>query len=310
MRHGVFINQRKSNCSIYESGLVIKNILRENPKDYTLDFIETDLTLSGMSTYKYDFHVVNWHPHTLAVGKARTMKMRNRIAIVVEVSPDNNLPFTPDWFDAYMIIDPTKKREGKFYPFPRPIIPYPVRPLLDKSKFVLGSFGLYAHQFADEKRFTDIVREANKSRLESIVRINLPIATFTSTPLTAIKDYGRKLKRLAKSNVEVIVTHDYMENDKLVGWLSEHNMNCFPYYRSRPGLAAVADQAISAGRAIMTTECDTFTHLHKYINYYPKESYRKLAESTLDGVQQMKEDWSPAKFKETFDNMLREMGVI
>ena len=115
MKHGVFINQNKASCSIYESGLVIKNILRGKSTEYTLDYIETDGVLSGMGKYPYDFHVVNWHPHTLNIGRARTERMKNRIAIVVEVSPDNNLPFTPDWFDAYMIIDPTKKREKAFY---------------------------------------------------------------------------------------------------------------------------------------------------------------------------------------------------
>ena len=120
--------------------------------------------------------------------------------------------------------------------------------------------------------------------------------------MTDIVNYGKSLEKRAKSNVDVVITHDYMDRDKLVEWLSQHNMNCFPYYRDRPGLSAVTDQALSSGRAIMTTECNTFRHLHRYINHYPKESYLELSKSTLLGVQQMREDWSPENFRKGFND--------
>lgn len=310
MKHGVLLNQRKANCSIYESGLLVKDILKKSSEEFSIDYVETDGNLSGFKKYPYDFYIINWHPHTLSIAKHQIDKMKNKIALVVEVSPDNNLPFTPDWFDAYMIIDPTKNREGKFFPFPRTILPSTTKPLLDKDKIVLGSFGLFSYKFKDEKRFNEIIENANKSRKECIVRINLPTGTFTYTPMKEITEYSNWLKSLAKSNVEVIITHNYMERNELVEWLSENTMNCFPYYRERPGLAAVADQAISAGRAIMTTECNTFRHLHKYINYFPRESYQELLKSTVEGVKKMQEDWSVDNFKKSFRNMLVEMRVL
>jgi hypothetical protein len=310
MKHGVFINQTKANCSIYESGLLIKDILTENTTEYKLDYFETNDYLNGYIMYPYDFHIINYHPHTLKIHQALINKLPHKVAIVVEVSPTDYIPFTPDWFDGYAIIDPTKKRMGKFFPLPRPILRCPTKPLLNKDKFVLGSFGLFSYSFASEKRFDEIIKNANESGKECIVRINLPTADYTYTPLSKIVDYTTKLKLMAKSNVEVIITHDYMERDKLVGWLSEHNINCFPYYRERPGLSAVTDQAISARRGIMVNECNTFRHLHKYISYYPKEDYYSLSKSTLKGVNQMYEDWSPTNFTTQFNNMLRELRFI
>ena len=312
MKHGILLNQKKTSCSIYESGFDIKEILKRNTTHYTLDYKETEANLPGYSFFPYDFALINWHPHTLRIGKTLINRFKCPvIAIVEEVGQDDYLPFTPDWFDAYLIIDPTKKKKDRFYPFPRPLIDnIPTKPLLDSDKLVFGSFGLYSHQFADEKRFGEVITEANKTGRKCIVRINLPVPAFTSTSLQMIAQYGVWLKSLAKANVEVIITHNYMEKNELVAWLSEHNANCFPYYRNRPGLSAVTDQSISAGRGIITTECDTFRHLHEYISYYPKQSYEELVESSVSGVEKMKEDWSEDAFREKFVSMLKELGVI
>jgi len=291
---------------------MIFDILKDiNTVDYTLEYIETDNTLNNVPMRTYDFYIINWHPHTLAIPEYVLAKINGKkIAIVVEVSPTNYNPFTPEWFDGYAVIDPTKTRQGKYFPFPRPIIKTPTLPLLDKNKLTFGSFGLFSGSFKDEKRFYEVVEAANATRRECIVRVNLPVATYTYTPMSDIVSYGAYLRRRAGNKVQVIVTHDYMGREQLIAWLSQHNMNCFPYYRNRPGLSAVTDQAVSAGRAIMTTECDTFRHLHQYIGHYPQESYLELMESTLGGVKQMQYDWSPEQFKMNFDSMLRELNIL
>lgn len=309
MKSGILINSQKANCSIYESGLMIYDILKSS-EEYTLDYVESGANYK-YDTASYDFCIVNWHPYTLAIPQHLLLKMPAKVAIVVEVGKTQReyTPMTPDSFDAYAIIDPTKEKYENYFPLPRPILRSATKPLLDKNKLVLGSFGLYSESYKNEKRFGEIVEAANNSGRDSIVRINLPLPDYTATSLVNIKDYGEWLKSLAKPNVEVRVTHDYMTREQLVEWLSEHNMNCFPYYRDRAGLAAVTDQAISAGRAIMTTECDTFRHLHKYISHYPKQTYLQLLESSVSGVKQMREDWSPDNFRKGFNDMLREKKI-
>jgi arsenate reductase-like glutaredoxin family protein len=292
MKRGAFLNSRKANCSIYESGLMVYEAIKSS-EHYELDYFETDPKLTEYNKYKnppYDFHIINWHPYTLAIPKDSLTKLPARIAIVVEVASahrDFN-PFTPLVFDAYAVIDPTKDRYDNYFPLPRPIIRFPTKPLLDESKIVLGSFGLYSESFKNEKRFGEIVEAANNSGRECIVRINLPLPNYTNTSIETIKKYGDWLKSLATPNVDVRITHDYMDMEQL---------------------AAVADQAIAAGRAIMTTNCSTFRHLHKYIPHYPEQSYLELAESTVPGVLQMREEWSPENFKKSFNDMLRERKI-
>lgn len=314
MLKGLFVNQQRANCSIYEAGVMIKDALMGGEPEYSLDYIETDrLGNLLISHAKYDFYVFNWHPFTLPITQKNINRLKGtKIIVVLEVTPTVYLPYTPPVVDAYMIIDPTKERIKNYYPFPRPLeVVSDLKPLLSTDKTVIGGFGLVCPTGAAllYKRFYEVVENANKIG-NCIVRFNFPEGKFTGIPLSMLKQYGDTLKRLANSDVEVIVTHDYMSKPDLIRWCSEHTINSFPYYRNLSGLSAVTDQAVSAGRPIAVTDCNTFRHLHKYISYYPKQSYQQLIHSTVDGVKQMQEDWHPSKFREKFKELLHDKGLI
>jgi len=57
---GLFLNTIKENCSIYESGLMVFNILQPQSKDYTIDYLEINETKSLISL-NYDFYIFNFH---------------------------------------------------------------------------------------------------------------------------------------------------------------------------------------------------------------------------------------------------------
>lgn len=315
MAKGLFINQGKSNCSIYESGLMIKNVLNTLPEGYTLDYMETDRRFKCFYLkLKYDFYIINWHPATLPVPRHLINNLRGlKIAIVLEVSPTSSLPVTPDYFDAYMVIDPTKEKVGKIYPFPRPLeVANIIKPLLYPDRVVIGGFGLVCPtgDALAYKRFYEVIENANKIK-NSLVRFNFPVGTYTGIPASMLVDYAKSLKEVAKNGTEVLITHNYMTKPELIAWCSENTANAFPYYRDNMiGLSAVTDQAISAGRPLIVTGCNTFRHIHKYINYYPKQTYEKLIATTLPGVLKMQEDWSPDNFKRTFRQLLQEKGLL
>ena len=315
MKHGVFINQRNSRCSIYEAGIMIKNLLNDPLSRYNIDYIETDVNCRELNNkfFKYDFYVINWHHVTLPIPLQIISRLvGKKFAIILEVTPETCFTYTPDWFDAYMVIDSTKVKEGKVYPFSRPLeVVSDLKPLLRIDKVVIGGFGFICPKgpALAYKRFSEVVENANKIG-NCIVRLNFPTGTFTGVPIEWLIEYGNDLKRLANPSVEVVITHTYMSKPDLVRWCSENTINSFPYYRTLPGISAVTDQAISAGRPIVITDCVTFRHMHEYISYYPKQSYLELIESTPLGIKKMQTDWCPENFIYRFQEMLYEHGVI
>lgn len=321
MIHGLFINQRHSQCSIYEAGVIIKDILKtpaftgDPTAEYTIDYVETDASLNGVNfKFKYDFSITNWHPLTLSPSKQTLDKLHGKkIAVVLEVTPETPFIYTPsDWFDAYMVIDPTKTKGGTVYPFPRPLeTAQNLKPLLHEDRVVIGSFGFLVPfgPGVDYKRFHEVVENANKIR-NCLVRFNFPVGTYTGISHNDLIVYGNYLKGLACNGVEVQVTHNYTSKADLINWCAENTVNAFPYYRNLPGLSAVTDQAITANRPIIVTDSVAFRHMHPYISYYPKNSYTELIESTLPGIKQMQNDWSQTKFIFKFRELLVEQGIL
>lgn len=308
MKKGLFINQKKTQCSIYESGLMIYNTLKTNA-NFELDYIET--THNFTTNEPYDFCVVNWHHITLSFNKAQANALPGlKIGINLEVSPQNCIPYMPgDIFNAYMIIDPTKNRDRNFYPFPRPLEIVPdLRELLSENKMVVGAFGFCGN---NDKRFDEIIEYFNASGEECIIRFNFPAATYMPNNHNFIVTYAQGLRSKVRSkNIDLRITHDYMDKQELVRWCSEHAINAFPYYRNIPGLAAVTDQAISAGRPIAISNCSTFRHMFQYISYFPQQNYRELIASTPEGIKQMQEDWSAERFNARFNELLIENRIL
>jgi hypothetical protein len=301
---GLFVNSEKANCSIYEAGVAIKEALGTNDR-FQLDYAEFNSRIP--IPRGYDFYLINWHHIVLPYNRAIIQGLRGlKIAIVLEVGPVNPLPLIPaDLFDVYMVIDPTKERKGNIYPFPRPLEKMvEKKELLDK--FSIGSFGL----LTPGKKFEEIIMNANIIG-DCIVRMNFPPVTWLNerTVTKRLLDYADFLRKFAEPQVDLRITHNYMTKQELMSWCSQHHLNSFPYYRNMDGLAAVTDQAISAGRGLAVTDCNTFRHIHKYISCYPYQNYEELAESTVGGVLKMQEDWSQENFLRTFINMLGERGL-
>ena len=308
MIRGILVNHPKANCSIYESGKMIYDIISRYSEEVKIDYLET-IAESFVPT-DYDFYIINWHPFTLKISPKMIKAIKARtIAIVMEVDENELLPLTPkDTFDAHMIIDPTKKESPTIYPFPRPLEKENnLLPLYDENKFTVGSFGL----LTPGKRFEELVDNANKIG-NCIARINLPPVTFMGDVgiQQRLVDYATMLRGRATGDTEVIVTHDYMTKSELIRWCSQNNINVFPYYRHQPGLSAVTDQAIVSERAIGITDCNTFRHMHPYIPHYPEQGYEQLAESTLEGVLKMKKDWSEESFNIAFGKMLLDLKLV
>ena len=313
-KRGLFLNQLPAQCSIYESGVMIKDILK-NSAEYILDYVETDETLVGVNQKeKYDFVIVNWHPRTLTISSYKLSNFHGiLISVILEVTPDNCFFYTSkDWFDAHMIIDPTKEKRDNLYPFPRPLEVVKELPkLLRTDKIVLGSFGFMnpKDNQANCKKYTEVIENANRIK-NCIVRLNFPVGTYTGVPLSFLEAYGKKLKKMASRSVKVEVTHNYMSKSELINWCAENTVNVFPYYRDIPGLSAVTDQAITANRPIIITDSVAFRHMRPYISYYPEQSYKELILSTPPGIRKMRNDWSPEKFREKFRVLLMERGVL
>jgi len=300
MKKGIFYNSAKANCSIHESGLMCYNALKHSNK-YNIEYSEDSANLHDINSY--DFAVFNHHIVVNNWMNDFDFKGSNckTFCIVLEVGDENNImPLTPQIFDSYIVIDPTIKESDNVHAFPRPIEDYELKNY-SNSIPIIGSFGFVTVG----KNWNQIVEQTNIDFDEAIIRINLPMATYVPNSQALCEaEAERIMSEPRKNGIKVEVTHDYMDQHQLIEWCSKNTINFFPYYRDMPGLAAVTDQAIAAGKPILTTDNKTFRHILKYIKSFPEIGIRDAIRMNANGVLKMKENWSSINFAKKFESLL------
>jgi FkbM family methyltransferase len=301
---GLFINNQKAQCSIYESGKMAYDCLVGSEK-YSLDYIEITRTEAKLPA-KYDFYFFNHHFqrwHWLKTEHIRSIVPGASFALVLEVSPNDPFVYcSPDDFDAYIVLDPTLRlRKKHAYAFPRPLEVSQKPAKRPGGEIpVIGSFGFGT----PGKGFEHVVDAVNREFDRAVVRLNIPRASYWDKDGRLGAQMGQVCKDRAKDGIEVIVTHDFMTKEELIDWCRENTLNCFLYDRNQPGLAATTDQAITAGRPLITSKNNTFRHIQQYIKPFPYQTLKEAIANTPKQIEQLQHDWSPQKFRERFEEVL------
>lgn len=300
---GLFVNNVKAQCSIYESGKMVYDCLAPSDR-FSLDYTEITRTSLELPA-NYDFYFFNHHFerwYWLDTASIRSIVPGVTFTLVLEVSPNDPFVYcSPDDFDGYIVVDPTLNINKKHvYPFPRPLEVVDEVAHAENDIPVIGSFGFGT----PGKGFEHVVDAVNREFDRAIVRLNIPRASYWDQDGSIGAEMARKCKERAKPGVEVMVTHDFLAKEELIEWCRANTLNCFLYDRNLPGLAATTDQAITAGRPLITSKNDTFRHIQRYIKPFPYQTLREAIERTPAQVAAIQNDWSPQKFRERFEAVL------
>ena len=312
---GLFLNTKKANCSIYESGLMSYNSLCLSQR-YKLDYVEIDENDREICN-QYDFYIFNYHHITM--GWLNTKSLRElpglKLTLVLEVAPNNPFVLCPkDSFDVYCSLDPSIKIDDKrVYAFPRPLeVIEDIDPYQESPIPTIGTFG-----FATPgKGFELVVDAVNREFEQAIVKINIPPANYADSFTWDFhkQNYSEYLanlcKKVAKPAVQVIVTNDYMTKNDLIRWCSQNTLNCFLYNRNQPGLSATTDQAISSGRPLAISNNPTFRHIHSYLKPYPYQSLKDSIRLSQSQVLKIQEEWHPINFAKRLEQVLEDHQVF
>ena len=316
----LFVNTQPAQCSIHESGKQIFAALDNSPY---WDIIYTEISdldrsallekriafHDGTDLGEFDAYIFNYHDITMRNAHRINGQLQAGLdpsiltalpapvfGIILEVEPNNPWPrLHEDVFNGYFVIDPTLEYpDPRFIACPRPL-PLPVQyHYTEPDRPVIGSFGFPTR----DKSFDKIVEAVNAEFDSAVVRINIPHATFADDKDTEFNAIANACYSKAKPGIEVIITREFFTDQELIRWCAENTLNIFLYSRDMPGLAAVTDQAISAGRPLAVSDNRTFRHIHKYITPYPQRSLRESIAVSQSEVQQMQQDWSHAAFQE------------
>lgn len=304
---GIFYNSKKSLCSIWESGKMCYDALK-NSNLFTIDYSED--TFIDVS---YDFAIFNHHPTVNNWMNENIIMEFNKptFCIVTEVSFSSNpISYSPPYFSHYIVLDPTINETDKIHGFGRPLEDFTISNV-DNEKIDYEIPTIFSFGFATSgKEWSKIVELVQNEYDKAFIQFNIPKGTYVPDYMhnSSIENIINECKSiLKKPEIQLSITQDDLSKEEIIKICSTKTINCFFYNRQHmfsSGLSAVTDQAISSGRPLFITSDNTFRHIHKYINYYPNITIKEAIENTKSGVLKMKEDWSKLNFLNKFETIL------
>ncbi len=285
----LFISHKKSQCGVYEFGKNITDVLQHS-KSYQFIRVEcsslVDLqTAIAKNTpagiiYNYYPSVLPW----LATRIGPKLWKNNissipipQIGIIHEISqfvadsatnyrnkflPNGFSHLVNSLFDFYIAPDSTLLLLNPYVYKTGRLIPSYHNNFSIPSKPVIGSFGFGT----PNKGFEKIVQLVQQEFDEAIIRFNIPSADF------GLDKYGINAKAVAekcaaqisKPGIQLIVTHDFLDNKEMLDFLAQNTINVFLYEHDKTsgkGLSSAVDNAMAVQRPVAVSDGVMFRHL-------------------------------------------------
>lgn len=298
MKTVLFINHRVEACGVYQYGKRLGDILikSEDIKFIYLEISSLEEYNVACQFYTYDAIIYNFHTLTLPwVHRNTLQKIKPNICI--------NHESYHDCFDFCINIGPIDENG-----IPRPLLARPLLPTLSIQNVtvenpipIIGSFGFGFNN----KGFDRIIKYVNEQYDEAIIRLNITNPFFSDGNNRTVEMCNNVPR---KPGIQVIITHDFMTNDQLLNWLSQHTINLFLYDPMHGrGPASVIDYALAVDVPIGISDSYMFRHLyHDDICVY-KTPIKDIIKNGLSVVNQYKEAWSNDNLRNKMVEYLNKM---
>lgn len=282
----LFISHKKAQCGVYEFGKAITDVLQHS-KRYQFIRIECS-SLSELQTAiaenTPDAIIYNYMPSVMpwVVTKIGPRIYRNnianikipQIAIIHDITQqvadsatnykkrfllNRSLHLINSWFDYYIAPDPTLLLRNPFVYKTGRLIPSYQNNFTLPSKPVIGSFGFGT----PKKGFEKIVHLVQQEFDEAVIRFNIPSADFGDKNGVNARTIAEKCKALIiKPGVQLIVTHDFMDNKTMLDFLAKNTVNIFLYEdKIGRGLSSALDNAMAVQRPVAVSDAVIFRHV-------------------------------------------------
>ncbi|MGA2678409.1 MAG: hypothetical protein ABSF37_03795 [Sedimentisphaerales bacterium] len=285
----LFVSHKKAQCGVYEFGKSITDVLQHS-KRYQFIRVECSSLVELQTAIAKNAPVgiiYNYYPSVLpwVATKIAPKLYKNNIAslsipqigIIHEITQrvadaatnyKKRLLFggashlINSLFDFYIAPDPTLLlrnplvyKTGRMIPSYQNNFPVPLKP-------VIGSFGFGT----PKKGFENIVRLVQQEYDEAVIRFNIPAADFGGDKQgVRARGIAEKCKSLiTKPGVQLIVTHEFMDDKTMLDFLAQNTVNVFLYEHdmtSGKGLSSAIDNAMAVQRPIVVSDGVMFRHI-------------------------------------------------
>lgn len=282
----LFITHKKTQCGVYEFGVNTYNVIKQSTK-YNFVHIECDkindlndaINVHNPIAIIYNYYptVMSWVSSNVFFRLFKNNIFNNnilQIGIIHEVTQhvaDSATNYRNKWiigkskklinslFDFYIAPDPTLLLKNPYVFKVGRLIPKYENNFALPQKITIGSFGFGT----PNKGFENIVETVQNEFDEAIIKLNIPFAEFGDKDGNNAKQIAQNCKNIInKKNIELIITHEYLNNTEMLDFLAKNTCNVFMYQgASNRGISSVIEQAMAVQRPIAISNNSMFRHI-------------------------------------------------
>lgn len=280
-------------CGVYQFGASLIDCLRSVHGKHKMLYEECEHI--PILLEQADFVIWNHHPLTTPWLTSSITDLKPSALIV----HDTKFPWSKKTF--YLHSDPTLIETARDLRIGRPILP----PLFEPPPVIPNSVGSFGFGF-DPKGFEDLIHKVNDEYDQAIVRLNIPFNDSVDGDGLGAKLVARRCFSLAKPGITVYISFDYLDEEELLTWLAQHEVNAFLYKNNESkGLASTIDWAIRARRPIVVSGLQMFRHIHHLIA--PNETFKEAIKQGTSRLQGLYDTWTPASLHQDLERIIERV---
>lgn len=264
----LFVNHKaKVRCGVYQFGNRIGSAL-QNSRKYAIEYLECGSTTDLKNSIKDCSPTViiyNYHEQTMPwlTPQITSSISIPQVGIYHEITQEKTQNLNNNHFDGYIAADPTLILTNPLiHKTGRLVKRYmPSDDLVDSEIPVFGSFGFGL----DGKGFDKVIDKVQAEFDEAIIKLHIPVSDFADPDgIKASQTESFCKSKITKPNISLEISHNFLDEDQLLGFLASNTLNIFCYekYRGR-GISSVIDYALAVDRPIALTKSLMFRHLGK-----------------------------------------------
>jgi len=314
----LFVSHKKTKCGVYEFGKKVLDVL-EHSQQFKFIGVECSSLVelkSAISQFDPAAIIFNYYPPVMPWVSSKITKgiYKNNIAsknipkigIVHEVTKQvadqatnyqNKILFGKSQklfnslFDFYIAPDPTLLLQNP-YVFKTGRLIQKYKSLEHSSETIIGSFGFGT----DGKGFEKIVELVNQEFDKATIRLNISLADFGDADGQKARLIAEKCKaNITKPGINLIITHEYMDDKELLDFLSQNTINVFLYEtKGNRGISSTIDYAMAVKKPIAISNSIMFRHLFDVTPSIcvSKNNLKTIIENGFSPLQKHYDEWT------------------
>ncbi len=314
----LFVSHTPKQCGVYEFG---KNLFEAIQKSEKYNFIKVECESKhdldkAIIKNKPDAIFYNYHPAVMpwvCTKKTKGIYKNNiseielmQIAMIHEITQkvadnasnrrDKYLQGDPafQWnslFDFYVAADPTLLLKNEIVFKTGRLIPDYHNNFAEPEVLTVGSFGFGTAN----KGFEKIIEKVQEEFDEAIIRLNIPFANFGDSDGAHAKKIAAECKkRIRKDGIKLEISHSFLNDDELLGFLAQNTINVFLYEdKQNRGISSTLDFALAVKRPLALSGSTMFRHI---IGTTPSintehHSLKSILEKGTEPTQIFRDEW-------------------